>query len=511
MALERVKNRAARQAARDQRAARRQEARIDRSRPDRKSPDTNSPKNTGTSGGTSGAGPGRTTLPQAIAEESGRRLTDRRTKLQPVLGKTQPAGGSAGAAGPKVDLSKPAKPAAGTNGTAGPGGSGQPTRPKVDLSKPARPAAGKTSAAAGGAAGTTGPKVDLSKPVKPAAGTNGTAGPGGSGQPTRPKVDLSKPARPAAGKTSAAAGGAAGTTGPKVDLSKPVKPAAGTNGGAKDASATTSPGDGSQPGDAVGAGQAPPSGQGAQGQPGADGPKGSAGWEFWRPPPRGQRRSAEESMKSATGQETVITVERADNVGDQAPAPWEPAAITTGTSTLPAAAQAQPPSDTSTSTSTSAKKEAPMNTPAVTTSTGRLAVATPMSSGMHAEHATEVTIDDVLEFLEEVTKESFEAHDECVVLARKARDLRYELDDLAAILAAKHNIIGDLTSMAMAKLAESMEVVARKADEMQVESLIAAETAETASTAMADEHKPIQQATADAGLRTPSARIHNEG
>ena len=96
-----------------------------------------------------------------------------------------------------------------------------------------------------------------------------------------------------------------------------------------------------------------------------------------------------------------------------------------------------------------------------------------------------------------------------VILAAKAQELVYALDELAAVLAAKHNILGTLTAWAMSKLAESMEVLFRKADEMRVESLNAAETCEVAKTEMDDAYRPLTQATADAGLRTPSARIHN--
>ncbi|MFD9592028.1 hypothetical protein ACFWA9_04625 [Kitasatospora sp. NPDC059973] len=130
--------------------------------------------------------------------------------------------------------------------------------------------------------------------------------------------------------------------------------------------------------------------------------------------------------------------------------------------------------------------------------------------GMSAEHATEITIDDVLDDLSRLTQEGFAAHDTCVALAERARRIRYDLEELAAELRTTHNVIGNLTSTAMSRLAESMDLLARKADEMKVSSLEAAEQAESADQAMADHYKPIQLATADAGLRTPSARVHNE-
>ena len=87
---------------------------------------------------------------------------------------------------------------------------------------------------------------------------------------------------------------------------------------------------------------------------------------------------------------------------------------------------------------------------------------------------------------------------------------RNSLDELAVDLAERHNIIGVLTSAAMARLAESMDLLARKAEEMRTESLTAAESVEVAHDEMHDAYKPVQQAAADAGLRMPSARIHNE-
>lgn len=130
---------------------------------------------------------------------------------------------------------------------------------------------------------------------------------------------------------------------------------------------------------------------------------------------------------------------------------------------------------------------------------------------MAAEHATEVTLDDTLKVLETLTQESFAAHDTSLQLAVKAREIRYALDELAADLRSRHNVIGQLTGAAMARLAESMERLSAKADQMAVSSLAAAELSEAAEQAMFDAYKPVQQATADAGLAVPSARVHNEG
>ncbi|MFJ1799018.1 hypothetical protein [Streptomyces sp. NPDC088180] len=129
---------------------------------------------------------------------------------------------------------------------------------------------------------------------------------------------------------------------------------------------------------------------------------------------------------------------------------------------------------------------------------------------MDAQHQTEVTLDDSLDVLEELTQQSFTAHETCNKLATKARQIRYELEDLAADLRSTHNVIGRLTGAAMAKLAESMEVLARKADEMATKSLTAAELSESAENAMFDAYRPLQQATEDTGLAVPAARVHNQ-
>ncbi|MGC9478782.1 hypothetical protein ACP4I1_32165 [Streptomyces sp. WG4] len=220
-----------------------------------------------------------------------------------------------------------------------------------------------------------------------------------------------------------------------------------------------------------------------------------SGWEFYTPPPRGERRSAYDSMRDTDPQQQEVWVaEQVFPPGYQASS-REP--LTTGARGLPAGT-GSPATNT---------KEAPVgNSPAVPTG----AVTTAMDDGMNPEHATEVTLDDVVDFLDEVVSEAFAAHDECLQLSTKAKELMYALDEVAARLAAKHNIIGTITAWAMRKLSESMEVLSRKAEEMSVKSLHAAETCETAKTELDDAYRPLTQATADAGLRTPSARVHNE-
>ncbi|PNG21053.1 hypothetical protein C1J00_16860 [Streptomyces cahuitamycinicus] len=215
-----------------------------------------------------------------------------------------------------------------------------------------------------------------------------------------------------------------------------------------------------------------------------------SGWEFWTPPPRGERKSAEDSMRDADpNSQTVWTAEQVFPSGYQAPA-REP--LTTGARGLPSG----------TSTSTRIKKEA-----SVSASGSSLPTLRSMAS---SEHMTEVTLDDVLGKLAESKKQCLKTYDECADLADKAVKLRDRFLKLSKELAQRHNVIGRLTSRAMARLAESMDLIKKKALEMRTKSLAAAEAVEVAHDEMHDAYKPVQQATADAGLVMPSARIHNE-
>ncbi|UQI49777.1 hypothetical protein M1P56_35845 (plasmid) [Streptomyces sp. HU2014] len=356
---------------------------------------------------------------------------------------------------------------------------------RKNLSPPVLTRAKKPSAPGGADQGTApaGPKVDLTKKPKP-----GSA----------PKVDLTKKPKPA--------GGSATGTGPKIDLTKRPKPG-GTKGSGpgrkkarvkpKSKKKTRGSSSGTGPADRRKASRkerARRAAERAQNRAGTNSSAGT-GWEFYTPPPREERRSAYDSMRDTDPQQQEVwTAEQVFPPGYHAPA-REP--LTIGVRGLPAGA----------GSTITIIKEAPVgNSPAVTAT----AVATAMDNGMNPEHATEVTLDDVVDFLDGVVSDAFAAHDECLVLAAQAKELMYALDEVAARLAAKHNIIGRISSWAMSKLAESMEVLSRKAEEMSVKSLHAAETCETAKTEMDDAYRPLTQATADAGLRTPSARVHNE-
>ena len=376
----------------------------------------------------------RTTLGQAVAKGARRRLKKRRKNLSPPVLTTVKR--------------KKSKKKGGKSGGITPAG------PKVDLTKKPKPGAA--------------PKVDLTKKPKPAGGTT----------PVRPKVDLTKKPKP---------GGGAKASGPgrkrKVRVKPKSKKARGSGSG-------TGPADRRK---ASRKERARRASERARAKTEDTTDSVGSGWEFYTPPPRGERRSAYDSMRDTDPrQQEVWVTEQVFPPGYQA-SPHE--ALTTGARGLPAR----------TTTNT---KEAPVgNSPTVQTAG---AVTTAMDGDMNPEHATEVTLDDVTEFLDEVVSEAFEAHDECLLLSARAKELMYALDEVAARLAAKHNILGTLTAWAMSKLAESMEVLSRKAEEMSVKSLYAAETCEIAKTELDDAYRPLTQATADAGLRTPSARVHNE-
>jgi hypothetical protein len=129
---------------------------------------------------------------------------------------------------------------------------------------------------------------------------------------------------------------------------------------------------------------------------------------------------------------------------------------------------------------------------------------------MSAHHATDITLDDVLKALTLLTTEGMETHDDCAELARKGEQLLAELESMAADLAADHNVTGPRTLSALSALMESVGQMVVQSKRMARAALTAAELSEAEETAMARDYRPTQEATADAGLAAPSARIHNE-
>jgi hypothetical protein len=275
---------------------------------------------------------------------------------------------------------------------------------------------------------------------------------------------------------------------------------------------STSPGS-STPGGPAGNGSQ--AGQGpSQGAPG-----GSGGYGTWTPGPGpGRRRSPFENAGQATTG-TTHTVERDDYPGAQA-RQWEPAAITTGRPVIdndsgPAALDPAPTPHTARPGTTRTPTPIPMPPAAspsrqeTRTMAARIITATGGHS-MSAEHATEITLDDALDEAGQFAQDAFKTHDECGRLAKKAHALRVACMQLSEELATKHNLIGRLFQGALARFIESMDLVDRMAQEMETSSLDAAELAEALSNDLEDAYRPYTQATADAGLTTPSAPVHNQ-
>ncbi|EFL29460.1 putative glycine-rich protein [Streptomyces himastatinicus ATCC 53653] len=249
----------------------------------------------------------------------------------------------------------------------------------------------------------------------------------------------------------------------------------------------------------------------AGGTTGAPGP--GTGWS------RSERRSPFENVGRSTGGATW-TVEREDYPGAQAKR-WEPAAITTGTPALPATGPAAlDPAPAPHTARPGTRRPRPMppapspssstRTPEARTMAAHLPAQAPGGHRMDDQHATEISLDDALDDYGDFKDDGFKTHDQAHKLANRAIKLRDTLTAFAEDLATNHNLIGPRFSRAMARIAESMDLVARMAEEMQDSSLAAAEMAEAADNDLNDAYRPYSTATADAGLSTPSAPIHNQ-
>ncbi|UXY24985.1 hypothetical protein N8I84_41880 (plasmid) [Streptomyces cynarae] len=218
----------------------------------------------------------------------------------------------------------------------------------------------------------------------------------------------------------------------------------------------------------------------------------------------------------SSGPTVTITVEQVDPPGTHAKR-WEPTAVGTGQRQLPRqgppALPRAPQRPAGQRPGTTRRKD-PIPMPAAPARTGAVSVpvaaTVPAPGGMAARHATEIRLDDALKALTLLTTAGMETHDECAELARQARRLLSELETMAHDLAANHNVSGPRTLRAVAVLMETVGQLVVQAERMAKASLDAAETAEAEETAMARDYRPTQAATIDAGLATPSARIHNE-
>lgn len=252
----------------------------------------------------------------------------------------------------------------------------------------------------------------------------------------------------------------------------------------------------------------PSSGPSASG-PGAPGPGGPGAHSGY-----GQARSS--PFDADTDTSVTITVEQVDPPGTHAKR-WEPTAIGPAPKALPA--QSQPalpraPQRPAGPRPGTTRRKDPIPMPARPARTAAapapVTASVPAPGGMAAQHATDITLDDALKALTLLTTAGMETYDDCAQLARQARRLLNELETMAADLATTHNVSGKRTTRALSVLMESVGELILYAERMARAALAAAETAEAEETAMARDYRPTQDATVDAGLAAPSARIHNE-
>ncbi|MEV5178066.1 hypothetical protein AB0L10_45380 [Streptomyces flaveolus] len=139
-----------------------------------------------------------------------------------------------------------------------------------------------------------------------------------------------------------------------------------------------------------------------------------------------------------------------------------------------------------------------------------VAATVPSPGGLAPQHATDINLDKALRALTALTTAGMETYDESAELAKEGRKLLSALESMAEDLAATHNVQGPRTLRALSVVMESVAQVVVEAERLARAALSAAELAEAEETAMARDYRPVQEATADAGLATPSARIHNE-
>jgi uncharacterized protein YoxC len=130
---------------------------------------------------------------------------------------------------------------------------------------------------------------------------------------------------------------------------------------------------------------------------------------------------------------------------------------------------------------------------------------------MSAQHHTDITLDDVCRALEHLTSQGMDTYDSCEALAKQARRLLGQLELMSQDLSTAHNTGGSRPFIqAVADLQNAVSDLARRATRMAQAALDAAELAEAEETAMNRDYRPVADATSDAGLHTPSARLHNE-
>ncbi|MFD9029035.1 hypothetical protein [Streptomyces parvulus] len=209
----------------------------------------------------------------------------------------------------------------------------------------------------------------------------------------------------------------------------------------------------------------------------------------------------------------TITVEQVDPPGTHAKR-WEPTAIAPSRQTLPNQATPvlprAPQRPAGPRPGTTRRKE-PIPMPPAPTPAARTETPQPAARGaLTSQHATDINLGKALQVLTALTTDGMETYDDAVNLAGRARRLLAELEQMTDDLDHTHNVSGSRTKRAIAGLMESVSEMTATVERLAQAALDAAERAEAEETAMARDYRPTQDATADAGLHTPSARIHNE-
>ncbi|MGW0143645.1 hypothetical protein [Streptomyces calvus] len=232
-------------------------------------------------------------------------------------------------------------------------------------------------------------------------------------------------------------------------------------------------------------------------------------------PGYGQARSS--PFDAETDPRVTITVEQVDPPGAHAKR-WDPTPLAPRRQALPQqgahALPRAPQRPAGHRPGTTRRKDPipmpPSPVPASAAGTSVPAATAAPSQGSPAQHATDITLDNALQALTALTTAGMETHDESAELAKQARKLLSELEVMAHDLITTHNVRGARTLAALMVVMESVALLVKQSERMARAAWEAAELAETEETEMARDYRPVQDATADAGLATPSARVHNE-
>lgn len=224
------------------------------------------------------------------------------------------------------------------------------------------------------------------------------------------------------------------------------------------------------------------------------------------PGPFGPRTSV---FDTDDGPEVVITsVEQIHPPGTHAKR-WEPDAITSGQQQLPRqstpALPRAPHRPAGQRPGTTRRKE-----PIPMAATTRPYTAIPRPGGMDGRHATDITHSRVIRDLSRLVTEGMETHDDSVALARGCAALQAAIEVMTDDLAAAHNVGSKGLMTQVAELQNTIVELKAAAGRMAKNALEAAELAEAEENAIKRDYQPVADATADAGLHAPSARLHNE-